>query len=160
MGKAKSLHREGLRLSYRERKYAEAIVLYDQAIEIDPSLAYVWHDRGVCYRELGNNTEALRNFDQAVKLAPDDEELLFSLAEMLKKIGLLHQRKEPFESAVQILNHIVEVNPNHADAWNSLGICTKELGKEKLSHQYFERSREVIKKGTNKKKTRDLDVLV
>jgi DNA-binding response OmpR family regulator/Flp pilus assembly protein TadD len=160
MGKAKTLHREGLRLSYRERKYAEAIVLYDQAIEIDPSLAYVWHDRGVCYRELGNISEALRNFEQAVKLAPDDEELLFSLAEMLKKIGLLHQRREPFESAVPILNHIVEMNPKHADAWNSLGICTKELGKDKLSNQYFEKSRELIKTGTNKKKTRDFDVLV
>jgi Flp pilus assembly protein TadD len=52
------------------------------------------------------------------------------------------------------------MNPNNADAWNSLGICTKELGKEKLSAQYFEKSRELIKLGTNKKKTRDLDALV
>jgi DNA-binding response OmpR family regulator len=160
IGKAKTLHREGLRLSYRERKYADAIALYDQAIEIDPSLAYVWHDRGVCYRELGKDAEALRNFERAVKLAPDDEEFVFSLAEIFKKIGLLHQRRESLESAIKILNHIVEVNPNHADAWNSLGICAKELGKEKLSGQYFVKSRDLIKTGNNKKKTRDFEALV
>jgi DNA-binding response OmpR family regulator len=159
-GKAKTCYREGLRLSYRERKYAAAIKQFDQAIEIDPSLAYVWHDRGVCYRELGQDAEALKNFDQAVKLEPDDEEFLFSRAEILKKIGILHQRRELIESAVQILNHIVEMNPNNADAWNSLGICSKELGKEKLSGQYFEKSRDLIKMHTNKKKTRDFDAMV
>jgi Flp pilus assembly protein TadD len=52
------------------------------------------------------------------------------------------------------------MNPNHAEAWNSLGICSKELGKQKLSHQYFEKSRELFKLGTNRKKIRDLDALV
>jgi DNA-binding response OmpR family regulator len=160
MGKAKTSYREGLRLSYREGKYAEAIKQFDQALEIDPTLAYGWHDRGVCYRELGNDAEALRNFDQAVKLAPDDEEFLFSRAEILKKIGVLHQRRELLESAVQVLNRIVEMNPNNAEAWNSLGICTKELGKAKVSAQYFEKSRELTRMGTNKKKTRDFDQLV
>jgi PAS domain S-box-containing protein len=160
MGKAKTSYREGLRLSFREGKYVEAIKQYDQAIEIDPSLAYVWHDRGVCYRELGQDAEALKNFDQAVKLAPDDEEYLFSRAEILKKIGVLHQRRELLESAIQVLNRIVDMNPNHADAWNSLGICAKELGKEKLSAQYFEKSRDLTRTGNNKKKTRDFDALI
>jgi DNA-binding response OmpR family regulator len=159
-GKAKTSYREGMRLYYREGKYAEAIKQFDLAIEIDPSLAYVWHDRGVCYRELGQDAEALKNFDQAVKLAPDDEEFLFSRAEILKKIGVLHQRRELIESAVQILNHIVDMNPNNAEAWNSLGICAKELGKEKLSGQYFEKSRELNRMGTSKKKTRDFEALI
>ena len=160
LGKAKTSYREGLRLSYREGKYAEAIAQFDQATEIDPSLAYVWHDRGVCYRELGQDTEALRNFDQAATLAPDDEEFLFSRAEMLKTIGILRQRRDLIESAVQVLNRIVEMNPDQAEAWNSLGICSKELGKEKLSRQYYEKSQELIKLGNNRKKTRDFDTLV
>jgi tetratricopeptide (TPR) repeat protein len=160
LGKAKTSYHEGLRLSYRQGKYAEAIAQFDQAVEIDPSLAYVWHDRGVCYRELGRDAEALKNFDQAAKLAPDDEEFLFSRAEMQKKVGILHQRRDLLESASQVLNRIVEINPTHAEAWNSLGICAKELGKEKLSRQYFEKAQELIKTGTNRKKTRDFDNLV
>jgi CheY-like chemotaxis protein len=160
LGKAKVSYKEGLRLSFRDGKYAEAIPFFDQAIEIDPSLAYIWHDRGVCYRELGKDMEALRNFDKAVELAPDDEEFLFARGEMLKKIGLLRQRREILESAVNVLNRVVELNPNHAEAWNSLGVLSKELGKELLARQYYEKSRELIKYGKNKKKTRNLELQV
>jgi tetratricopeptide (TPR) repeat protein len=159
LGKAKTSYQEGLQLSYREGKYSEAIPYFDKAIQIDPNLAYVWHDRGVCYRELRNYTEALKNFDKAVELAPDDEEFLFSRAEMLKMIGILRQRRDLLESAVKDLNRIVEKNPNHADAWNSLGVCSQELGKEKLSRQYFEKSRDIIKQGKNKKKTRSFEAI-
>jgi tetratricopeptide (TPR) repeat protein len=157
LGKAKSSYNEGLQLSFRQGKFAEAIPYFDQAIKIDPSLAYVWHDRGVCYRELRNYPEALRNFDKAVELAPDDEEFLFSRAEMFKMLGILRQRRDLLESAVQILNRVVEINPNHAEAWNSLGVCSQELGKELLSRQYFDKSRDLIKQGKNKKKTRTFD---
>jgi tetratricopeptide (TPR) repeat protein len=157
LGKAKSSYNEGLQLSFRQGKFAEAIPYFDQAIKIDPSLAYVWHDRGVCYRELRNYPEALRNFDKAVELAPDDEEFLFSRAEMFKMLGILRQRRDLLESAVQILNRVVEINPNHAEAWNSLGVCSQELGKELLSRQYFDKSRDLIKQGKNRKKTRSFD---
>lgn len=159
LGKAKSSHREGLRLSYRAGKYLEAIPFFDQALSIDPSLPYVWHDRGVCFRNLGRYTEALRNFNKAVELAPDDEELLFSRADMLTRMGILQQRQDLIESAIQNLNLLVEKNPNHADAWNCLGICSKELGKDALSRQYYEKSRELIKQGRNRKKTRNLELL-
>ena len=160
LGKAKASYKEGLRLSFREGKYTEAIPFFDHAIEIDPTLAYFWHDRGVCYRELGKDSEALRNFDKAVELAPDDEEFLFSRGEMLKQIGILRQRRDLIESAVLVLNRVVDLNPNQAEAWNSLGVLSKELGKEQLSRQYYEKARNLIKNGKNRKKTRPLDLQV
>jgi Flp pilus assembly protein TadD len=53
----------------------------------------------------------------------------------------------------------VEKNPNNAEAWNCLGICSRELGKELLSRQYFDKSRDLIKQGKNRKKTRTFDFL-
>ncbi len=159
LGKAKSLHREGLRLSFREGKYLEAIPFFDQALEIDPSLPFVWHDRGVCFREIGKDMEALRNFNKAVELSPNDEELIFSRAEMLKTIGILRHRQDFIELAIQNLNLLLEKNPNHSEAWNCLGICSKEMGKDVISRQYFEKSRELIKQGKNRKKSRNLDLL-
>jgi tetratricopeptide (TPR) repeat protein len=158
LGKAKSSYKKGIQLAFREGKYAEAIPYFDRALDIDPLLANVWHDRGVCFLELGRDVEALRNFENAVELAPDDEEFLFSLSGIQKTIGILRQRKELIVSAILVLNRIVEKNPNHADAWNRLGICSKELGKDLESRRYFEKSREIIKTGKNRQKKRDFDV--
>ena len=160
LGKAKSSHKEGLRLFFREGKYAEAISWFDRAIESDPGMAYAWHDRGVCLRELGKNEEALRNFDKAVELLPTDEELGFSRAEMLKKIGIIRGQKNAIEAAVKAYNSVLAINPNHAEAWNSLGICMKELGNGELSRQYYDRSCDLVRYGTARKKARNFNTLV
>jgi len=160
LGKAKSLHREGLRLYYRERRYQDAITCFDRAIEIDPALPFVWHDRGVCLREIDRDDEALRSFDKAADLAPDVEEILYSRAAMLRKIGLLRQQPAVIEGSIRAYNRLLELNPAHADAWNDLGVCVKELGKADLSRQYFNRARDIVKQGKDKKNVRNLDHLV
>jgi Flp pilus assembly protein TadD len=149
LGKARTLHRDGLVLLRQEAKYEDAIRLFDQAIEIDPAIAYVWHDRGVCFRELGNDEEAMRCLDKAAELDPNSEEILYTRAELLKRIGMLLERKSALESSARILNRILELNPNCAEAWNSLGICTKELGKVESSRQYFDKARTLIRTGKN-----------
>jgi CheY-like chemotaxis protein len=160
MGRAKTAHREGLRLSYREGRFADAIPHFDKAIEVDPLFAAAWHDRGVCLRELGQDREALKSFTKAAELAPDDEEFLYSAAEMLRRYGILRDQRSSIEAAVKIFSHLVEINPDHAEAWNSLGICMKDLGKEAAARQYFERSSGVIRQNRAKKRVRNLDTLV
>jgi len=160
LGKAKSYHKKGLRLYYREGNYTDAIQFFDRAIEIDPNLAYAWYDRGVCLRHLGRDEEALRNVDRAVELAPTDEELLFARADLLKKIGILQQRPDVLEAAVRVFNRVVEINPDQSEAWNGLGICLRELGKDEQSRQYFERAQDLVRWGKSRKKTRNLDILV
>jgi len=160
LGKAKVSHKEGLRLYYREGKYAEAVSLFDRAIESDPTMAFAWYDRGVCLRELGKDEDALKNFDKAVELMPAEEELLFARAEMLRRIGILRGQKSAIEAAVKAYNKLLEINPNQAEAWNSLGNCMKELGKSELTRQYYDRSGDLIRRGIARKKMRDLNTLV
>ncbi|MDO9326667.1 MAG: tetratricopeptide repeat protein [Methanoregula sp.] len=160
LGKAKSSHKEGLRLYFREGKYAEAISCFDRVIESDPTMAYAWNDRGLCLRELGRDEEALRNFDTAVELMPAEEELLFTRAEMLMKIGIKRGQKNAIEAAVNGYNKVLAINPYQAEAWNSLGICMKELGKSELSRQYYDRSNDLVRFGSPRKKMRNFDTLV
>jgi DNA-binding response OmpR family regulator len=160
LGKAKVSHKEGLRLYFREGKYAEAITWFDRAIESDPSMGFAWHDRGVCLRELGKDEEALKNFDKAVELLPNEEELLFSRAEMLRRIGILRGQKNALEAAVKAYNKLLEINPNQAEAWNSLGSCMNELGKSELSRQYYDRSGDLMRRNIARKKIRNFDTLV
>jgi DNA-binding response OmpR family regulator len=159
-GKAKSSHKEGLFLSFREGKYQEAIPFFTRAIEMDPSFAYAWLDRGTCLRELGKDDEAHRDFDKAADLLPNDEEVLYNRADLLKKIGILRGQKNTIGSAVEAFNRVLEINPNHAWAWNGLGICMKELGKDETARQYFDRSNELIRTGKARYKKRNLAALV
>jgi CheY-like chemotaxis protein len=156
-GKARALHTEGLRLSFRERKYREALPLFTQALEIDPQFAFAWHDRGAALRELGQDEEAAKDFDKAADLAPEDEEILYSRADLLKKRGILREQKALIDASLRAFNKVLEMNPNNALAWDGLAICMKELGKDETAHQYFKRSQELGKTGKARFRKRNLD---
>jgi CheY-like chemotaxis protein/Tfp pilus assembly protein PilF len=160
LGKAKSNYKKGLFYSYRQGNYPEAIRFFDRAIEIDPSLASAWHDRGTSLRELGKDDEALKSIDKAIELEPYNEEYLFTRAELLKKIGILRGQEKAIVAAVRTYNRILEGNPNNADAWNGLGVCMKEQGKDAISRQYYERAHNLVRWGKAKRTKRDLDTMV
>jgi DNA-binding response OmpR family regulator/Flp pilus assembly protein TadD len=160
LGKGRSSYKKGLFHYYREGNYPEAIRFFDQAIEIDPLLGAAWHDRGVCLRELAKDEDALKSIDKACELEPENEEYLFTRAEMLKKIGILRGQKNAIAAAVRTFNKVLEINPNNADAWNGLGVCMKEQGKDELSRQYYERAQNLVRWGKAKRKVRNLDTIV
>lgn len=159
IGKGKSAHRDGLRLAFREGKYREATALYTQAIGIDPQFAYAWYDRGVAYRELGQDEEAAKDFEKAAELAPADEEILFGRADLYRKRGILQDQKALVDAAIRGFNQVLEVNPNNAEAWNGLALCMKQLGKDETARQYFERANELGRSGKSRFKKRNLDSL-
>ena len=60
-GKASSYYKEGVNLYTKEKKYTEALAAFDKALEIDDKLPHVWNDRGLCYRDMGDNNSALKS---------------------------------------------------------------------------------------------------
>lgn len=151
-------YREATRLCYSSGKYAEAIPFFNKVLEADPSYAVAWHDLGVCYREREEEQEALRCFVRSVELEPEDDEFLYSLGDMLKSIALHHDHKNYLDAAAQVFTKVVEINPNQADAWNSLGICMREQGRDELSRQYFDRARDLLMWNKATRKTRNFNL--
>jgi PAS domain S-box-containing protein len=160
LGKSKSQYQEGLRLYYREGKYEDAIAAFDRALEIDPSHAFAWHDRGVCLRALEKNEEALASITKALELAPSDEEILFTCGATLQKLGVLRDDTQILSAAVDAYNQVLEKNPSNAEAWNNMGICAQAMGRDDLSRQYFERARDLKRYNKDKARKRNLDALV
>jgi CheY-like chemotaxis protein len=160
LGKARSNYKKGLFHYYREGNYPEAIRFFDLAIEIDPSLSAAWHDRGVCLRELARDEDALKSIDKACEIEPENEEFLFTRAELLKRIGILRGQKNAIAAAVRTFNKVLELNPNNADAWSGLGVCMKEQGKDEISRQYYERAQDLVRWGKARRKIRNLDTIV
>ena len=157
LGKSSSHYRDGVLLYAKEKKYAEAIAAFDKALEGDNKLAHVWNDRGTCYREMGDHTNALKSLLRAVELSPDNPEYLFNLGETLEIIGVMYMSNKYLDSAIQTFKMVVNQMPNNASAWNHLGICFKEMGKADESKFYFDRARDIMlwKKDTPIKRKRD-----
>jgi len=157
LGKSSSHYKEGVILYVKEKKYPEAIAAFDKALVNDDKLAYVWNDRGTCFREMGDHTSALKSLLRAVELSPDNPEYLFNLGETLEMIGMMYMSNKYLDSAIQTFKMVVNQMPNNAGAWNHLGVCFKEMGKADESKFYFDRSRDITlwKKDTPIKRKRD-----
>ena len=54
--------------AFIQKGYTEAIMLYDEAIKLNPNYASAYHYRGVAYRALGNHTKAQADFKKAKEL--------------------------------------------------------------------------------------------
>jgi CheY-like chemotaxis protein len=141
--KASSYYKEGMNLYTKEKKYTEALAAFNKALEIDDKLPYVWNDRGLCYRDIGDNTNALKSLSRAVVLAPENPELLFNLGATLEKIGVQNLSNKYLDSAIQTFKMVTKQMPNNADAWNHIGICYKEMGQIEESKFYFGRARDI-----------------
>jgi CheY-like chemotaxis protein len=140
---ATSHYKEGVIRFVRDRNYPAAIAAFDRAIEINDSLAFVWNDRGICYRETGDYTNALKSCLRAVELAPESPQCLFTLGETLEQIGIMYMSTKYLDSAVQTFKMVVNQLPNNADAWSHIGICYKEMGKTDESGFYLDRARDI-----------------
>ncbi len=142
-GKASLYHKEGVSLYRNEKRYHEAIDSFNKALEIDDKLPYVWNDLGLCYRETGDNKNALKSLQKAIELAPENPEFLYNLGETLEKIGMLNMSTKYLDLAVQTFKRVAEEMPNNADAWNHIGICCRETGKSEESKACFDRVRDL-----------------
>jgi CheY-like chemotaxis protein len=140
---AASHYKEGVALFVHDKNYQAAIAAFDRAIEIDDSLAYVWNDRGSCYREQGDYTNALKSCLRAVELAPESPQCLFTLGVTLEQIGIMYMSTKYLDSAVQTFKMVANQLPNNADTWSHIGICYKEMGKTDESKFYLDRARDM-----------------
>jgi tetratricopeptide (TPR) repeat protein len=143
LGKAAAQYKEGVNLYARKCNYRDAIAAFDRALEIDEKLSYVWNDRGICYRMLGEYDDALKSFLRAVELAPSNVEILYELGETLEQIGVMQMNDKYLDAAVETFKMVVNTLPNSMDSWNHIGICLKELGKPEESKFYFDRARDI-----------------
>jgi tetratricopeptide (TPR) repeat protein len=74
--------------SVRRHRLQLADKFYTRAIMVDRNNSYLWQDWGKIAADLGEGEIALRRFQQAVRLLPEDFEARQSLAKMLFRQGL------------------------------------------------------------------------
>ena len=76
-----------------EGKLEEAVRIYQELLEVDPSKATPAYHAGVCLQRLGKHREALEYYGRALQAWPDMGWALFRKAECLFALGLSQQAR-------------------------------------------------------------------
>ena len=96
----------------------EAVIAYEQALELDPENATYWNDKGNALRaDPACHEDALEAYEQAVKLAPD-EPLYWH-----NKGRVLHYDLKRHEEALATFEQALELDPGNASCWNDKAIA-------------------------------------
>lgn len=122
------------------KRYNQALETIDKAIEINPKIS--WDNKATILMEIGFYKEALECVNKALEISPDSKFALVYKAQILIKLGKyedalkliekaqsidytfgLHEKAycllelKRFDEAIEVLNEIIEANPNDARAY-------------------------------------------
>ncbi len=112
-----------LGLTLRRRgDHASALISFDRAAEINPSLAPIHLNRGLTLTQLGRMGEAEAAFRQALQSDPASSPAHFHLG------VILHHRAQ-YDEATEHLAAVAEAEPNHANTRAMMGVGLLMLGR-------------------------------
>lgn len=90
------------------KRYEDAINVYDKIIELEPTLDWPYHNRGMLYDKLKDSL--LKALDGLPRGSPDRGRLNDKL-------------KGKYKQAIADYTKAIEINPRYADAYNSRGLA-------------------------------------
>jgi len=96
-------------------EYQKAVGLLKEVTKKDPSNTKAWILLGNSYTWLEKNKNAIKAYDQALRIDSENEEALFGL-------GVNFSRMRNHSNAIDAFKKVIEINPKHAEAHFELGV--------------------------------------
>ena len=98
---AERLNNEGLVLK-QQGELGDALVCYDEALEMAPQRADIWCNKGNALHAMGRTAEALQCFDKAVAINPKEMKSWCNRGVALKALGRMDEAITSYDRALQI----------------------------------------------------------
>jgi len=121
---AQPTHPDALRfmgiLYAMKRNWPAALVLIDQALELNPDNAFAHSNKGNILQELGRIEDAIESYDRAITLAPDNVEVYNNKGNALQALNQFADSLEWYDRAIALA-------PQYAMAYNNKGNALQEL---------------------------------
>ena len=119
----------------QDSNYAEAMKYLNKEIAKNPDNGYAYYGLGMAYEATGNPSEALDNFNIAIKNIPSDDNYSIALAYSLKARVL--RRLGDSDGAMENFNKAVETCPESADFYVMRGMEFRDHGKGLPGGRFF-----------------------
>jgi len=82
--------------------YADALVEFNQALELDSEQPAIYGRIAEAYAQLGKNDEAVANYRKAIELEPENPNLYTNLGVVLSQMGKTDESQEAFKKAAEM----------------------------------------------------------
>jgi len=125
--KATEFYNQGIEF-YKNDQYDKAIHSYTEYLKIRPAVAAAWYNRGLTYHfkgiDLAKNTgestrqnlnAAIADFSQAIKLEPNDKDVLFMRGQSY--FWLRIDGVKFVDAALSDFSQVLKIDPNSANAY-------------------------------------------
>lgn len=111
----------------------QAIVLYQQALQLNPTYEDCWYNLGICYTRLDYAEQAITCFQKAHGCNPQEPRYLNNL-------GLALIKLDRHQEAVDILMQALEIKADFGEALTNLGLCLEKLGHNKQAEEAYQKT--------------------
>lgn len=108
-------------INFDQRNFADAVSLYQKALQIRPGAVNVRTDMGTAMFYQDRFDEAIAEFQQTLKADPQNAQALFNLG-----VAMLHGKNDP-KSAMEYWQRLIDTNPDHPQA----GLVREQIQKLK-----------------------------
>jgi tetratricopeptide (TPR) repeat protein/uncharacterized caspase-like protein len=112
---------EGITL-YEEGKVDEAVVAFQDAIQLDPNLTRAYEFLASGLKSQGKLDEAIVSYQKAVQLNPNN-------ADTYTYLGVALGEKDKVDEAIDAFRRAIQIDPNHRISYTYLAVALKHQGK-------------------------------
>jgi len=105
----------------KRERYSQALDYFNKSIEADQSFSIAYHNRSVCYKNMGEMENAKNDLETAISLNDNIAVFYFSQAKLNESLGNNKEAKLNYEQALEIDSGYKEALSNYAQLLKSLG---------------------------------------
>jgi len=110
--------------------YRQALGLFDEILEVDPSNVNALIGKAVAYRRSGKPQEALNCLDLVLGVQPGNASALLNRGKILLEQGNA-------ETALESFDRLTQLYPNDEEAWTAQGEVLLTMGREEDAQRAF-----------------------